>query len=287
MEIRATLAGLNVGDRYPVRIMGVINVSPESFYQGSIASKASAIARKARELTQQGADIIDVGAMSTAPYLKTRIPEHEEAERLSVAVKIIRKNSPLPISIDTSRAHPALAGLRAGATILNDVTGLSGDKNILPLLKKFRGLILMANPVINPRLQLTRPLPHTLALLRAALKKAAAAGYPSSRLVIDPGIGFFRDAKIPWWKWDIEVLKNLRGLRRLNLPILIGVSRKSFIGELMGGAKPQERLGGSLAATSVAVWNGAHVIRTHDVKETKDVAGVTKRLSGGWSDGRL
>jgi dihydropteroate synthase len=254
-----------------VKLMGVINVSPESFYKGSVPKNARDLANIARQLTKDGADIIDVGAMSTAPYLKTTISEREEAKRLAWAVAIIRKNSRLPISVDTSRYEPALAGRNAGATLLNDVTGLNGDPKLALIAKKFDGVILMAHPSALMNDKSPRPISKIKKILTRSIKKAVANGVRRSRIVIDPGIGFFRDKKNPWWKWDVAVLQSLGELKALRCPILIGVSRKSFIGHLLGGLPPEERLAGSLAATLTAAHHGATWVRTHDVKETGQV----------------
>jgi len=251
-----------------LKIVGVINVSPESFYKGSVTRNTQQLAAMAKKLTGEGADFIDVGAMSTAPYLKTEISADEEAKRLNWAVSILRKNTKTPISIDTSRFEPALAGLAAGATYLNDVTGLHADKRLAALAKKFKGVILMAHPMALPNKNL-KPIIKVKKILKTAINKATKNGVQRSKIVIDPGIGFFRDEKMPWWQWDLDVLKNLSQLKALRCPILIGVSRKSFIGEILGGIPPEQRLGGSLIATLAAVERGATWIRTHDVAETK------------------
>lgn len=263
------LAGIPVGPGCPVRLMGVINMSPESFYQGSVPASDRLLARAAEAMERDGADFIDVGAMSTAPYLKTEISEREEARRLQKAVRIIRKASSLPISIDTSRSGPAEAGLAAGADILNDVTGLTRDKNLGKLAACAKGVILMAHPSAMKKKHAGSPISLVTAILQSALHKAHGAGVLSSRLVLDPGIGFFRHQKKLWWKWDLAVLRDLKKLNKLKNPILIGVSRKSFIGHILGGLPADERLSGSLSATILAVKNGASLVRTHDIKPTR------------------
>jgi len=273
------LAGLKVGAGFPVRIMGVINVSPESFYKGSVQTRKT-IQKAARLIDQQGADIIDIGAMSTAPYLTTRISEAEEAKRLAWAVKAVRSATKLPISIDTSRPGPTLAGIRAGADILNDITGLSGGDPMRKVARLAKGLVLMAHPsalanggggAANPSMTVKR-------LLQAALKTAVSAGVSPERIVLDPGIGFFRNAHVEWWQWDLAVLRELDSLRALKAPLLIGVSRKSFISQILDGRAPEDRLAGSLAATVAAVLNGAAVVRTHDVAQTRDAVRVAQAI---------
>ncbi len=291
------LAGVPVGTGHPVRIMVVINASPESFFKGSVRTNARAIKDAARRMADEGADFIDIGAMSTAPYLKTQISEPEEARRLMVAIEAATAAVKIPVSVDTSRAWPALVGLEAGAKILNDITGLTGDTNMPLVAKKFRGVILMAHPntsssrqVFGRDLQLlnkeTPAKNHAGAtainvvknILKSRLRIAVSAGVPKSRIALDPGIGFFRNTGMPWWKWDLTVLRDLPKLQTLGVPLLVGVSRKSFIGEVLKIKNPADRLAGSLAATAIAVKNGAAIIRTHDVKLTKEAVRLAERI---------
>ena len=269
MKTQSSLAGVPVGLSEPVRLLGVINVSPESFYQDSVKTYERSIANAAIRLENDGADFIDVGAMSTAPYLKTQISEREEAKRLARAVKLIRKNSSLPISIDTARAVPAAEGLEAGAVILNDVTGFHGDPQLPSLARYAEGVILMAHPSALKEKKLCHPVKSVLQILRSSLALARQHKVSPSKIVLDPGVGFFRETAIPWWRWDVEILRRLKKLTALPAPLLLGVSRKSFIGHLAGGLPPEQRLDGSLAATAIAVLNGASVIRTHDVSATR------------------
>lgn len=272
----ANLAGIKVGRRYPVRLMGVINVSPESFYKGSVWTRISSLARIAREMEKDGADLIDVGAMSTAPYLKTAISEREEARRLARAVRSIRGHVSIPISVDTSRALPAWESFKAGAQILNDVHGLAADPRLGAAAKRAAGFVLMAYPH-RPR-TVRDPIRYTRAEFRAVLKRAQRAGLPSDRIVLDPGIGFFREMGIPWWKWDLSILERLDRLTNRSRPLLVGISRKSFIGRLMNGAPPDDRLSGSIAATALAVLKGASMVRTHDIRETRRALNVVRAL---------
>lgn len=277
MSSTAILAGLRIGTGHPVRVMGVINVSPESFYKGSIESKKT-IQRAAADIEADGADIIDIGAMSTAPYLETQITEKEESERLIWAIQAVRSSTRLPISIDTSRPLPTAEGLKAGADILNDITGLSGGSPMYTAARLAKGLILMAHPSsmngsasANPVLTIRRILEHNL-------ERADDAGISSNAIVIDPGIGFFRNTHLEWWQWDLAILRNLRKIAELPAPILIGVSRKSFISQILEGRTPEHRLYGSLGATVAAVMNGASIVRTHDVVATKEAVKVAQAI---------
>jgi dihydropteroate synthase len=250
--------------------MGVINVSPESFFKGSVYSNEHEITEAAQKMTVEGADFLDIGAMSTAPYLDTRISEEEETRRLVGAIRLIRKWSPLPISVDTFRYAPACAAVEAGAVILNDVMGLISHPLIHQLTPQLQGLILMAHPSLKQNTALASPVRNTKSILRQSLQQAVRAGFDKKKIVIDPGIGFFRKTKMDWWKWDIDILKQLSSFRTLDVPVLVGLSRKSFIGKLLEEKPAADRLPGSLAATVAAVMNGASLLRTHDVTATKD-----------------
>lgn len=274
--LMAELAGLSIGDLAPVRIMGVLNVSPESFYPGSVQTTAERIAATAAAMASAGADIIDIGAMSTAPYLKTQISEAEETDRLAHAVEVVVSQVKIPISVDTQRAKPAAAALASGACIVNDVSGLKRDSHMATLIAATKvGAILMAHEITPGS---GAPMQRIHSALEESLYLAAQAGIATNRIVLDPGIGFFRQPEIPWYEWDCVVLRELASLRSFGLPLLIGVSRKSFIGKLLGKQATEERLIGSLACAAIAVNNGAHIIRAHDVKETLEAVRIAERL---------
>jgi dihydropteroate synthase len=273
-DARATIAGLHVGDRAPVRLAGAINVSPESFHTGSVASDLSTLVKAALGMVEAGADLIDVGARSTAPYLETAVSPEEEARRLGAALSALVAELPVPVSADTHRPLPARVALEAGARILNDVTGLA-DPGVAALARRFDGVVLMAwgdGPWRD------RPIARVAALLRGAIQRARAAEVPLERIVVDPGIGFFRQTGIPWFEWDGAVLARLGDLLPLGRPLCVGVSRKSFIGALSDSEGPEDRLPGSLAAAAIAVLHGARLIRTHDVAETRQAVRVAEAI---------
>jgi len=273
---QANLGGCGAGEGFPVRIVGVINVSPESFYQGSVAQNQDALCRLVDRMVADGADLLDIGAMSTAPYLDTAISVEEEGRRLAWAVAAARRVASVPVSADTSRGGAALAALEAGATILNDVCGLRGDPAMVAAAARgARGLILMAAEE-TPGAE--GPLTTVRAQLARSLAIAREAGIPEERIVLDPGIGFFRHAALPWEAWDCELLRGLSELEGLGRPLLVGVSRKSFIGKLLDRSDPADRLAGSLAATVVAVLHGASLVRTHDVAPTRDAVRMAEAL---------
>jgi dihydropteroate synthase len=277
MANRACLGGIAIGDGLPVQVAGVLNVSPESFYQGSVVLQEDRLLRAGEAMTRAGAAFIDVGAMSTAPYLATRITEAQEAERLAWVVDLLVRKLDCPVSADTSRSGPARAALDAGARIINDVTGLTGDREMGVIVARARtGLILMAGERGGAPSE--NAIDQVGGLLRQSLALAREAGIEPALIAVDPGIGFFRNQLIPWHQWDCDVLAKLSRLRSLGHPICVGVSRKSFIGAIAGADDPQQRLPGSLAATASAVMAGAHLIRAHDVEETVQAVRVAEAI---------
>ena len=289
---RANLGGVAVGDGRPVALMGALNVSPESFYGGSIHSTPDALLRAAETMVEAGAALVDVGAMSTAPYLAGAIDEAEERRRLADAVNLLARKLAVPVSADTARPEPALAAIEAGASIVNDVSG-AADERVLRIVADHPevSLVVMASPAsVGAPTEAPNdtgagdPVGFLRRVFDRALGRATGAGIALDRIVLDPGIGFFLERPRDRADWDVSVLAGLRGLASLGRPLCVGVSRKSFVGTLTGRKMPAERLAGSLAATAIAVLGGASVVRTHDVAETLDAVRVAERIrEAGWS----
>jgi dihydropteroate synthase len=277
------LGTVPVGNSNPVRIMGIINTSPESFYKKSIAVGRQ-IAYVAKLMEDEGADLVDVGGMSTAPYLSTMVSEKTESKRVTDAIKIIQKVTNLPISVDTCRATVAKVALKEGAEILNDISGLKYDKAMLDVVSGYQpSLVLCAH---SKKPMQGNNIAKTKDLLRESLALAKEAGVSKKNIVLDPAIGFFRRSgngkfftKInsDWVERDLLILQNLRFLK-LGQPLLVSVSNKSFIGKLLKKEDPSDRLFGSLAAEVIAVLNGADIIRTHNVKETKQTVFLAQKF---------
>ena len=217
------------------------------------------------------------GRGSTAPYLHTALDEREEAERLSRAVELLATALGVPVSADTTRAGPARAALGAGARVINDVSGLADPELARLVAEAGAGLIAMAWPTPGS-LWRAGPLATVATCLRRTLGRARAAGVVDERIVLDPGIGFFRGGPVSWVEWDVAILAGLERLLELGRPLCVAVSRKSFLGALTGRDAPGERLAGSLAATALAVAHGASLIRSHDVRETLDAVRVAARV---------
>ncbi len=276
-----------MGGQRSVVVMGALNVSPESFHPGSVYRETGALVDAALEMVEAGACVIDVGARSTAPYLETEISDEEERRRLVAAIAGLVAKLSVPISVDTTSPGAARAALESGARVLNDVHGLR-DPELAGLAALHEvGLILMALPErpARPGEGGDRPVAMVRRLLAACLERARAAGVPDERVVLDPGIGFFRGETIAWDVHDVTVLGGLRELCAVGRPLCVGVSRKSFIGAITGRTATADRLPGSLAATAVAVMNGAALIRTHDVAETVDAVRIAERIARAPHDG--
>lgn len=266
------VAGLPIGERYPVRIMGVINVSPESFYKGSVSVGVKDIQQAISRFVQDGADIIDIGGVSTAPkkYNNTsEVPVEEELIRITDAIDVISSMTNIPLSIDTVSSVVAREALDRGVAIVNDTSGFQADSEMAEIVcEKNVPVILMANceqPCNSVR--------ASLESIQKSLKIASKAGIGTEKILIDPGIGFGKPPKV-----DFALLRNLNAFTSLGRPVLVGVSRKAFIGSLLSQPEPSNRLMGSIAATSIAVYNGASIIRTHDVRETRSAIQVGEAI---------
>jgi len=280
------LGGVRLGGPGPPRLVGIINASPESFLASSVRATPRAISAAAARMEAEGADIIDIGGMSSAPYAATAVPERTEAERLRAAVAAAARSTGLPISADTARAPAAKAAIAEGAAILNDVTGLRGDARMARVVSRHSpSLILCAHSPAPVRAG--DPVPQAAALLARSVSRAASLGVDPSRVAADPAIGFFRRSgrgrlftrsAMDWAARDLLVLGGLRRLRAaLPCEVLVSASNKSFLGRLMGGAGPAERLPASLAAEAAAAVNGAAAIRTHNVAQTREALRALRR----------
>ncbi len=271
------LGDLNVGEGFPVAVGGIINLSPESFYKGSVKQGREEILSYALKLEEKGADFIDVGAVSTAPtsiYGSSRkISLREEIERVKNGLEAFIDEVKIPVSIDTQRSRVASLALEMGAKIVNDVSGFKSDPEMPRTVAEHgASAIIMAcreNPGDVCRLS------DVIGELEKSLSKALGSGVKPDKIVVDPGIGFGKSPRC-----DLNILKNLKKLYFLEKPVLVSVSRKNFIGVILGGVPPEKRLTGSISAVSIAVFNGAHAVRTHDVAETIEAVRVAEEIRG-------
>ncbi len=275
-----------VGGSNPVRIMGIINTSPESFYKKSVKISRSQIRNAVIQMECDGADFVDVGGMSTAPYLSTHIPEKTELCRILEAIKIVRDVSDLPISVDTCRASVAKAALENGAEIVNDITGLKFDKKMTDVISLHKPSVILC--AYDTKTVTGDPIKSTKALLRESVTIAKDCGLSQNKLVLDPAIGFFRRSgrgkyftrtHTDWNKRDIQIICNLRSIKQ-RYPLLISVSNKSFLGNILERDDPPDRIFGSIAAEAISVLYGADIIRTHNVAQTRDAVLIASEMSG-------
>jgi len=271
--IEGLMGWIKVGDLEPVRLMGVINLSQESFYKGSVVSPNEALAA-ARRLQEEGAEIIDLGAVSTAPG-SPPITEERERERLFPSLKEIADNLDVVISADTQRAKIAEEALACGAACINDVSGLH-DPDMASKVAEYDGsLIIMASDQRPGDLPaLSQIIPH----LGERVREATRAGVDLDKISIDPGIGKWMPERTA--AQDLAILDGFDRLRIIGRPVMAALSRKSFIGESLKIPDPGERLAGSLAATAVAVYQGAHIVRTHDISASREAIAMATAIRG-------
>jgi dihydropteroate synthase len=270
--IEGTIGRIKVGDLQPVRVMAVINLSKESFYKGSVATANQAMS-KARSLAEEGADLTDLGAVSTAPG-SPRIDEALERDRLLPVLQQLHDQG-LEVSVDTQRASIADKALSMGATCINDVSGLM-DKAMAKTVSDYdASVIIMASRCVPGDLLTMEDI---LEVLAKRVSSAVEEGVDRDKIVVDPGIGKWIPEKKP--EHDLAILDGFRRLRALGRPIMAALSRKSFIGARLDQPDPSKRLCGSLAATAVAVYNGAHIVRTHDVSMSLDTIRMAESIRG-------
>lgn len=271
--IEGILGRVLVGDSHPVRLMGIINLSRESFYQGSVAGPHEALSLAAA-MQEQGADMIDLGGVSTAPG-SPLISEAVERERLFPALKDILDNLDISVSIDTKRSSIASDALSRGAACINDVSGLSDPNMAASVAEYDASLIIMAS---RQRAGDLLQINEIIALLGERVRAAALAGVCPAKISVDPGIGKWIPEKTP--AHDLAILDGLLRLRALERPVVAAISRKSFIGERLHKPDPFQRLAGTLAATAIAVYLGAHIVRTHDIAASLDTVAMAKAIRG-------
>ncbi len=282
------LGDLVVGRKNEITIMGILNISPESFYKKSIKSTKSQISKHLCDMEENGANIIDIGGMSTAPYLKTIVSEKTESERITKTIKIIQNLSNIPISVDTCRASVAKDALELGIDVINDISGLKYDKNMPKIVEKYNPSLILCS--YSKQLVTGNSISVTKKLLNESIKIAKNAQISNDKIVVDPAIGFFRcssDVKnnLPytkitsdWAQRDMEIIKKLKTLKT-TFPILVSISNKSFLGKLLGKEDPVDRHTGTAIAEMFSIINGASIIRTHNPKITSDVIKMTKSLT--------
>jgi dihydropteroate synthase len=258
-------------------LMGVVNVTPDSFFDGGRFLDPQAAVAHALRLVEEGADLLDIGAESTRPGA-TPVDEAEESRRLIPVVTAVAKAVAVPISVDTSKAGVAKAALDAGAVIVNDVTALRGDPAMVELVAETGAGLVLMHMQGTPRTMQEAPHYHDVVeevgvFLAERARWAMERGVTKSQILLDPGVGFGKVLV-----HNLDLLARLRILTNLGFPLLVGLSRKGFIGQLLD--RPvQDRAWGTAAAVALAVEQGANILRVHDVAAMRDVVKVAAAIS--------
>ena len=269
------IGSYNLSDETPA-IMGIVNTTPDSFSDGAKYLNTSSAIRHAIGLIEDGADIIDIGGESTRPGAE-EVSSHDELKRVIPVIEGIRCESDVPISIDTTKAEVAKRAIDAGANMINDISALRADADMAETIRASDGFVILMHMQGTPRTMQDHPtydhvMEEITAFLQERITAAQEAGIAKERIWIDPGIGFGKRLE-----HNLEILRGIGRLSSIGSPIVIGLSRKSFLGRILD-EKTADRLEGTIAANAVAVARGADVIRVHDVKEGRRTADVAYRL---------
>ena len=256
----------------PAQIFGILNVTPDSFFDGAQFAAPAAAREQVQRLAREGAAAIDVGGQSTRPG-HAEISVEEEIARITPILWEAAALAAVPFSADTYRAAVARAALEAGAHLINDIHGFQGDAAMVGVVAEFGcPAILMHHDREFPQ-RGGDPIEGIKRFFTRSLEIAAAAGVPAERLILDPGIGFFKTTA-----QNLEILRRIGELKSLGRPLLVGVSRKSLIGRVLGEVEPDDRLEGTLATTVLAVQQGVDFIRVHDVQANLRAARMAEAI---------
>ncbi len=261
-------------------IMGILNITPDSFSDGNRYFEFDRAIQRAIELESEGADIIDIGGESTRPGSEP-VPVEEELRRVIPVIKELSKILTVPISIDTYKAKVAESAIEAGASIVNDISGLGFDPDMKRVIRDYKVPVVIMHikgttKDMQKNPQYESVIYEIIEYLRVRIMLATESGIHEDMIIIDPGIGF---GKTP--EHNLEIIRGLEEFKSLKKPILIGPSRKAFIGRILDDAPPMERLEGTLSAIAISVFNGANIVRVHDVKETLKVVRVADSIKRG------
>jgi len=259
-------------------IMGVLNVTPDSFSDGGQFVSVDRAVDHALQMGEEGADIIDIGGESTKPGAEP-VPEQLEMDRTLAVIEALHSQSEIPISVDTYKSAVAKRALASGAVIVNDISACRFDINMPSVVAAYNAGLVLMHMKGEPRSMQIDPsyqdvLQEISDFLSDAINRALKAGVQLNQMVIDPGIGFGKRLKD-----NFQILRELRIFERIGRPILVGPSRKSFIGRLLD-LPTEERLEGTIAAVTASILNGVHIVRVHDVKAIKRAATIADAIAG-------
>jgi len=257
-------------------IMGVINVTPDSFSDGGKFLDVHSAVDHGLRLEQEGADFLDVGGESTRPGSEPILID-EELKRVVPVIEELSQKIKIPISVDTYKSEVAKKALQAGAEIINDISGLRFDPKMIQVAQEFHCPVILMHIQGTPKNMQENPVYQDVVrevkdYFQERIRFAVSSGVDESRLILDPGIGFGKN-----FEHNLSLLNSLFLFKSLERPVLVGVSRKSFVGKILD-LPVTERLEGSLAALAYSVWQGANIVRVHDVKESVRAARVIDRL---------
>lgn len=257
--------------------MGVLNLTPDSFSDGGDFNTLEVALAQAHQLVEAGADLIDVGGQSTRPGAG-EVSLAEELNRVLPVVRALRQELPVPISVDTTKAEVARQAIACGADLINDISGATFDPEMLSVVAKLGVPIVLMHIRGTPQTmqQLTQYenlMEEIYEFLESRIGAAILAGVERSRIIIDPGIGFAKT-----YNQNLEILRQLPNLHSLNCPLLVGPSRKGFIGHLLNQPSPKDRVWGTAAACCAAIAGRADILRVHDIREMRDVCRVADAI---------
>jgi dihydropteroate synthase len=258
-------------------IMGILNVTPDSFSDGGIHFSKSGAVDHALRMVDEGADILDIGGESTRPGSEP-VTLDEEFRRTLPVIEALHHRISVPISIDTYKSEVALRALQAGASMVNDISGMTFDPEMPKVISRFKVPVVLMHIKGTPKDMQKNPvyealIPEITDYFRTCIRNAGESGVPENMIILDPGIGFGKT-----FEHNLEIINNLDRFAVLQRPLLIGPSRKAFLGKILGGLPPQERLEGTASAVAISIIKGAHLVRVHDVREMARVAKVADAI---------
>jgi len=257
--------------------MGILNVTPDSFSDGGLHFAKSAAVDRAMMMADEGADMIDIGGESTRPGSEP-VPLEEELRRTIPVIEALAGKVKIPLSIDTYKAEVARKALNAGASIVNDISGLRFDPAMVEVASAHKVPVIIMHIRGNPKNMQANPvyealIPEIMDYFRISVRSAVKLGISEDMIILDPGIGFGKT-----FEHNLEILNNLQEFTLLRKPLMVGPSRKAFIGKILGGAPAVDRVDGTAAAVAISIIKGANIVRVHDVKEMAKVAKVADAI---------
>jgi dihydropteroate synthase len=281
-EFKLTWAGYSLDLDERTHVMGVLNITPDSFSDGGLYYQRDTAIEQGRALAREGADMIDVGGESTRPYSES-VSEEEEMARVIPVIETLRRDTTIPISIDTCKAEVARHALRAGASMINDISSLRFDPRMAEVAAEAEVPVILMHMKGTPGNMQDNPayddlLSEISDFLRERIAYAVERGIRRDRIIVDPGIGFGKT-----FDHNLEIIKNLNRLSSLERPILLGSSRKAFLGHLLG-REPRDRDTGTMATITAGILNGARIVRVHNLKMALDTVKVADAIKRGCVD---